>query len=142
MKKLVMNRHFSHKSCRALILMALPMMFILSSWSAIAQQQRDEQQLYYNQGGVVIITGDRIEVRYRSRACVAQFDGFLLRDGEKMIAESDYSMGSTICRVNITEREDGALVLAEEQACIAYHGLRCSFTGVVFPVDDLPEYIP
>jgi hypothetical protein len=142
MKKLVMNRHFSHKSCRALILMALPMMFILSSWSAIAQQQRDEQQLYYNQGGVVIITGDRIEVRYRSRACVAQFDGFLLRDGEKMIAESDYSMGGTICKVNITEREDGALVLAEEQACIAYHGLRCSFTGVVFPVDDLPEYIP
>lgn len=137
-----MHRHFSHTGCHALLFIALLMMFMLSSWHAIAQQQRDEQQLYYNQGGVVIITGDRIEVRYRSRACVAQFDGFLLRDGEKMIAESDYSMGSTLCRLNITEREDGALVLAEEQACIAYHGLRCSFTGVVFPVEDLPEYIP
>ena len=142
MERLMMNRHFSHTSCRALILLALPMMFILSSWSAIAQQQRDEQQLYYNQGGVVIITGDRIEVRYRSRACVAQFDGFLLRDGEKMIAESDYSMGSTVCRITITEGEDGSITLEEEQACIAYHGLRCSFTGVVFPVADLPEYIP
>ena len=137
-----MHRHFSHTACRTLALMAMPAMFILTSWSATAQQQRDEQRLYYNDGGVVIISGDRIEVRYRSRACVAQFDGFLLRDGEKMIAESDYSMGSTLCRLNITEREDGALVLAEEQACIAYHGLRCSFTGVVFPVEDLPEYIP
>ena len=137
-----MHRHFSHTACRTLALMAMPAMFMLTSWSAIAQHTSDEQHLYYNQGGVVIITGDRIEVRYRSRACVAQFDGFLLRDGGKMTAESDYSMGSTLCRLNITEREDGALVLAEEQACIAYHGLRCSFTGVVFPVEDLPEYIP
>ena len=137
-----MHRHFSHTACRTLALMAMPAMFILTSWSATAQQQRDEQRLYYNDGGVVIISGDRIEVRYRSRACVAQFDGFLLRDGEKMIAESDYSMGSTICRITITESEDGSLTLEEQQGCIAYHGLRCSFTGVVFPVEELPEYIP
>jgi hypothetical protein len=54
----------------------------------------------------------------------------------------DYSMGSTVCRITITEGEDGSITLEEEQACIAYHGLRCSFTGVVFPVADLPEYIP
>ena len=142
MERLAMRKRISPMACRAIIRIAMSAIFMLSGWSAVAQQQRDEQQLYYHDGGVVIITGDRIEVRYRSRACVAQFDGFLLRDGEKMIAESDYSMGSTLCRLNITEREDGALVLAEEQACIAYHGLRCSFTGVVFPVEDLPEYIP
>ena len=97
-----MCKHNSSNACRAITPMALSAIFMLSGLSAIAQHTSDEQQLYYNQGGVVIITGDRIEVRYRSRACVAQFDGFLLRDGEKMIAESDYSMGSTLCRLNIT----------------------------------------
>jgi hypothetical protein len=115
---------------------------VLVSGPLAAQKLDDEQHLYYHQGGIVIITGSRIEISYRSSFCVAEFSGFLLHDGNTTVAESDYSMGSTVCRVEITEREDGALVLAEEQACIAYHGLRCSFTGVVFPVDDLPEYIP
>ena len=137
-----MRRHLPSRPIRARLIFVAITKFMLICSSAGAQQPEAERQLYYHDGGVVIITGDRIEVRYRYRACVAQFDGFLLRDEEKMTAESDYSMGSTLCRLNITEREDGALVLAEEQACIAYHGLRCSFTGVVFPVEDLPEYIP
>jgi hypothetical protein len=38
-------------------------MFMLISWSAVAQHACDEQQLYYSQGGVAIITGDRVDVR-------------------------------------------------------------------------------
>ena len=137
-----MRRHISPKACRAIIPMALSALFMLSGWSAVAQQDRDEQRLYYHEGGVVIITGNRIEVRYRGAACIGQFEGFLRQEGSNLIAESDYDMGETLCLITISEDQDGALHLEQGPGCSAYHGARCSLSGTVYPDDDLPEYIP
>jgi hypothetical protein len=91
---------------------------------------------------VVIITGNRIEVRYRGAACIGQFDGFLRQEGPNLVAESDYEMGDRLCLITISEDQDGALHLEQGTGCSAYHGARCSLSGTVYPVDDLPKYIP
>lgn len=137
-----MRKHISPKVCRAIIRMAMSAIFILSGWSAVAQQESDEQRLYYHEGGVVIITGNRIEVRYRGAACIGQFEGLLRREGPNLVAESDYLMGARDCLITIAEDKNGALHLQQGPGCSDYHGARCSLSGTVYPVDDLPEYIP
>ena len=91
---------------------------------------------------MVIITGNRIEVRYRGAACIGHFEGFLRQEGSNLVAESDYDMGETLCLITMSEDQDGALHLKQGPGCSAYHGARCSLSGIVYPVDDLPEYIP
>ena len=141
-ESLVMRSHSSPMGCRAISSMAMAAIIMLSGWTAVAQQEGDNQRLYYHEGGVVIITGNRIEVRYRGAACIGQFEGFLRQEGPNLVAESDYEMGDTLCLITISEDQDGALHLKQGPGCSAYHGARCSLSGTVYPVDDLPEYIP
>lgn len=141
-ERLTMRRHLSPKGCHAVGLMAVAAMFMLSGWSAFAQQESDEQRLYYHDGRLVIITGNRIEVRYRGAACIGQFEGFLHQEGPNLVAESDYLLGARDCSITIAQDKDGALRLQQGPGCSDHHGARCSLSGTVYPVDDLPEYIP
>lgn len=137
-----MHKRASPMPCRAIIRIATSAILTLSGWGAVAQQESDERRLYYNDGGLVIVTGNRIEVRYRGAACIGQFEGFLRQDGSNLVAESDYDMGDTLCLITISENQDGALHLEQGTGCSDYHGARCSLSGTVYPVDDLSEYIP
>jgi hypothetical protein len=137
-----MRRNISPKACRAIIRMAMSAIIMLNGWTAVAQQEPDDQRLYYHEGGVVIISGNRIEVRYRGAACIGQFEGLLRQEGPNLVAESDYFMGARDCLITIAEDKDGALHLQQGPGCSDYHGARCSLSGTVYPVDNLPEHIP
>lgn len=50
-----MRRHILSKGCRAISSIAVATISILSSWSAVAQQYRHDQRLYYHDGWVIII---------------------------------------------------------------------------------------
>lgn len=120
----------------------MAVMFALHCSTAIAQSSGEEPQLYYHTGRIVVITGTRVEIRYSGSACIARFDGFLREEGSSLVAESGYAIGDTICLLTFTEDADGALNIQQGPGCSDYHGFRCSLSGTVYLVDDLPEYIP
>lgn len=136
-----MFKHVPLKANRSLSFIAIAAMFMLFAWGAVAQHESEEPRLFYYAGEAVVIARNRIEIKYRGAGCIGQFEGFLRQNGSKLVAESDHEMSDLFCLISILEDENGALHLEQGPGCSAYHGAKCSLSGTVYPVDELPDYI-
>lgn len=85
------------------------------------------QGRYSNDGLSITFLKDRASVLYAGRLCIGDFEGQLEKrsDGFFVVGHD--------CEIALTLQEDGGLNLQQGPGCSAWHGARCSLSGVVYP---------
>ena len=85
------------------------------------------QGSYSNDGLFITFEKDRASVFYGGRLCIGDFEGQV----EKR-SDGFFVVGSD-CEIALTLQEDGGLNLQQGPGCSAWHGARCSLSGLVYP---------
>lgn len=82
---------------------------------------------YSNDGLFITFDKDRASVFYGGRLCIGDFEGQVVkRSGNFFVIGRD-------CEIALTLQADGGLNLQQGAGCSAWHGARCSLSGLVYP---------
>ena len=101
------------------------MVFPIVMGQALAQGRL--QGSYSNDGLFITFQKDRASVFYGGRLCIGDFEGQV----EKR-SDGFFVVGND-CEIALTLQEDGGLNLQQGPGCSAWHGARCSLSGLVYP---------
>jgi hypothetical protein len=85
------------------------------------------QGRYSNDGLSITFLKDRASVFYGGRLCIGDFEGQVEKrsDGFFVVGRD--------CEIALTLQADGGLNLQQGPGCSAWHGARCSLSGLVYP---------
>ena len=85
------------------------------------------QGSYSNDGLFITFQKDRASVFYGGRLCIGDFEGQVEKrsDGFFVVGRD--------CEIALTLQADGGLNLQQGPGCSAWHGARCSLSGLVYP---------
>ena len=111
------------QACRGFIY-ALLMLALLVGPSLA---QGSLQGRYSNDGLSITFLKDRASVFYGGRLCIGDFEGQVEKrsDGFFVVGRD--------CEIALTLQADGGLNLQQGPGCSAWHGARCSLSGLVYP---------
>lgn len=92
-----------------------------------ALAQGSPQGRYSSDGLSITFLKDQASVIYTGRLCIGDFEGQVEKrsDGFFVVGRD--------CEIALMLQADGGLNLQQGPGCSAWHGARCSLSGVVYP---------